>query len=281
MQRNAWRVLSSFCAALLLTACAASSPTEIRSRIAAMPGTGPLVTAHASSAYPATEDLIRNFRNTAFYYEFHFKDGRLVEQPLEKPLERWEGIIRYRLIGDGVRGSDFVKMQMLTEQLSELTGLQFVRTNGRADMIISIATPAGRETISHWLGKSGLSVYKERYDIWRRTPGWLCGATLASDPQRPGVLRQAHIFLAAEHSGTRESCLEEEIAQSLGLSNDSDAAPSIFNDDQRSTRLTEHDKILLQTLYDPRLRAGMHQGQAMPLVTEIVREMLGRVPKKV
>ena len=77
----------------------------------------------------------------------------------------------------------------------------------------------------------------------------------------------------------RESCLEEEIVQSLGLSNDSDATHSIFNDDQRLSRLTEHDKILLRTLYDPRLEAGMTEGEAMPLVAEIVREMLGSVPK--
>ena len=47
----------------------------------------------------------------------------------------------------------------------------------------------------------------------------------------------------------RRACIHEEIAQSLGLTNDSHfARPSIFNDDDEFATLTKFDEILLQIL---------------------------------
>jgi hypothetical protein len=52
----------------------------------------------------------------------------------------------------------------------------------------------------------------------------------------------------------RRSCVHEEVAQGLGLPNDSPAArPSIFNDDEEFALLTRHDELLLRILYDRRL----------------------------
>ena len=66
-------------------------------------------------------------------------------------------------------------------------------------------------------------------------------------------------MIRAEHPDLlRLSCLHEEIAQGLGLSNDSPAArPSIFNDDEEFALLTRHDELLLTMLYDPRMIPGM------------------------
>ena len=72
----------------------------------------------------------------------------------------------------------------------------------------------------------------------------------------------------------RLSCIHEELAQGLGLANDSPAArPSIFNDDDEFALLTRHDELLLKMLYDPRLRAGMSAAQAAPLTRIIAREL--------
>ena len=75
----------------------------------------------------------------------------------------------------------------------------------------------------------------------------------------------------------RKSCLQEEITQSLGLTNDSDRArPSIFNDDQEFAVVTEHDEMLLRLLYDPRLRTGMSAQEAMPIAREILDDLQAR-----
>lgn len=65
----------------------------------------------------------------------------------------------------------------------------------------------------------------------------------------------------------RRACIHEEVAQGLGLGNDSpEVRPSIFNDDDEFALLTVHDAALLQILYDPALQPGMTAQEAEPLV---------------
>src|SRR5690606_4406072 len=73
----------------------------------------------------------------------------------------------------------------------------------------------------------------------------------------------------------RLSCIHEELAQGLGLANDSPTArPSIFNDDEEFGLLTRQDELMLRILYDPRLRPGMTLAEARPIVEVIARELL-------
>ena len=74
----------------------------------------------------------------------------------------------------------------------------------------------------------------------------------------------------------RRSCIHEELAQGLGLANDSPRArPSIFNDDEEFGLLTTHDELLLRMLYDKRLRIGMDATQAAPIARTIATELTG------
>ena len=71
----------------------------------------------------------------------------------------------------------------------------------------------------------------------------------------------------------RLSCIHEEMAQGLGLANDSTARPSIFNDDDEFARLTGMDEKMLLMLYDIRLKPGMDEETAMPIVNELARSL--------
>ena len=74
----------------------------------------------------------------------------------------------------------------------------------------------------------------------------------------------------------RQACIHEEVAQGLGLPNDSlQARPSIFNDDDEFALLTNHDELLLRMLYDPRLTPGMTEAQATPVARILAREYMG------
>jgi len=71
-------------------------------------------------------------------------------------------------------------------------------------------------------------------------------------------------------------CIIEEIVQSLGLFGDTlERFDSLFVE-YRSQRqdFPLNDKILLRTLYDPRLRDGMARAQAMARVEQIIPELL-------
>ena len=62
----------------------------------------------------------------------------------------------------------------------------------------------------------------------------------------------------------------------MGLVNDSPTArPSIFNDDEEFALLTRQDEMMLRMLYDPRLRPGMTEAEARPIVEAIAQEYLG------
>jgi len=75
----------------------------------------------------------------------------------------------------------------------------------------------------------------------------------------------------------RLSCIHEELAQGMGLANDSPRArPSIFNDDEEFGLLTTQDELMLQMLYDPRLTPGMTAAEAAPIARLIAKDLLAK-----
>ena len=100
----------------------------------------------------------------------------------------------------------------------------------------------------------------------------------ATDPEGDGTYSHAIAVIRAEHPDLlRTSCIQEELAQGLGLSNDyALARPSIFNDDEEFGLLTRHDELLLQMLYDRRLRARHGEAEARPIVEQIAAELMGQ-----
>ena len=91
------------------------------------------------------------------------------------------------------------------------------------------------------------------------------------------VYQQAIVVIRAEHPDLlRLSCIHEEIAQGLGLPNDSPRArPSIFNDDEEFALLTRMDEDMLRILYNPALRPGMTEAEARAIVFELAARITG------
>ncbi|MEO5335516.1 MAG: DUF2927 domain-containing protein [Magnetospirillum sp. WYHS-4] len=76
-----------------------------------------------------------------------------------------------------------------------------------------------------------------------------------------------------------DACLLEEFTQALGLPNDSDdLRPSVFSDKDRLRALSRPDRILLRTLYDPRLPAGTPRARALEMARPIVAELDLQMP---
>ena len=95
-----------------------------------------------------------------------------------------------------------------------------------------------------------------------------------------GNISRAVIVVNSERLLIRiNHCLLEEMTQSLGLPNDSNMiSPSIFSDRSRRTDLTRTDLIILKTLYDPRMKAGMAKEKALSLAREIIAELNKSLP---
>ncbi|MCP4538939.1 MAG: DUF2927 domain-containing protein [Chloroflexi bacterium] len=109
--------------------------------------------------------------------------------------------------------------------------------------------------------------------------GSLCAGFFFDGPQnvlKNGVIYRGTVLIGQGDFSIRE-CLLEEMAQLMGLLNDSDiVAESRFRNQTKDKApwLTWHDAIMLRTLYDERLKPGMHQAEAMPIVWNIIEELL-------
>ena len=100
---------------------------------------------------------------------------------------------------------------------------------------------------------------------------------VAEDAGNNGEISQAVAVIRSELPLLlRLSCIHEELAQGLGLSNDSPRArPSIFNDDDEFGRLTAMDALMLAMLYDPALTPGMGADEARPIVSALAAAQFG------
>lgn len=248
--------------------------------------------------------LARNFEKVVFDQEAQKVSVNPAAKKQVYRLTRWDAPIRYRFAGDAVQAADRATVAALTARLSQVgVSLALAEPGETANMIIAVMTPKARD---HWYGSLGGERRKQLrntlVEAWVQTVNVPCagmvgrskrraaadrrrrperrnadaGALAASEAGAAGDFgfNRAMIFIKSELTGAhRESCFQEEIAQSLGLLNDhDDVRPSIFNDRNEFAVVTNHDLDLLRILYDERLKPGMTRDRAMPIVRRIVRE---------
>ncbi|MDF1728883.1 MAG: DUF2927 domain-containing protein [Sulfitobacter sp.] len=228
---------------------------------------------------PYTPDILaRNFEQIAFYNEY---DGNFAGRGGASPLRRWVEPVRMGVIfGAGVppsqRKDDEDTINAFARRLARATGHP-VSTTGSPNFMVVIASEDDRdeglaEAAARVPGITPASLRALR-DMRRDT--YCAVAAYAAGPN-PSVYTAAVAVIRAENPDLlRLSCIHEELAQGLGLANDSPAArPSIFNDDDEFALLTGHDELLLQMLYDPRLQPGMRAAEAAPITRIIARELV-------
>lgn len=88
------------------------------------------------------------------------------------------------------------------------------------------------------------------------------------------VVRALVLVSTREADDHKARCLLEEMTQALGLPSDSDVVqPSIFNAFDRLSALSPADRILVRTLYDPRILPGMPRADALAAARAIIGEM--------
>jgi len=220
----------------------------------------------------SNSQLLRNFLSIALQAEAADDigaDGGIA-------ISKWNSPIRYRLAGAQVR--DRVQVAALSQHLSSLTGLD-IREAGeveRYNMDIRFVPRPYRaaemqELLStQWLGPRVTRLASQ----WRDYESDRCFTLTTRDPQS-GITGTAHIFIKDELPLIwRETCIIEEMTQSMGLLNDDPrASPSIFNDDGVYQALTSHDEYLLRVLYDPRIRSGMRRRNVVPLAERVIAEL--------
>jgi len=227
--------------------------------------------------------LAANFERIALYDEYQLVDGRFVAQQTPSRLRRWESPVRIQAhFGPSVsadqRGADQSVLSTYASRLSRTTGhpIRTVRSGGNFHVLYlnrDEQRSAG-SFIRQLVPGIGPATVREIENMPRST---FCSVYAFSESGGRPVYVTAVAIIREEHPDLlRRSCVHEEIAQGLGLPNDSPSArPSIFNDDEEFALLTPHDELLLRMLYDRRLQIGMEPDQARPIVRALAQQYLG------
>jgi len=229
---------------------------------------------------PFTADVLaRNFEQIAFFNEY---DGGFSGRGGPSPLRRWNAPVRMQVIfGAGVppsqRARDGAAITSYATRLARVTGHPII-TSGTPNFLVIVASEDDRnDTLVDVANRvPGITPASLRAFRDMRRDTYCAVAAYASGPNANVYTAAVAIIRAENPDLLRLSCIHEELAQGLGLANDSPGArPSIFNDDDEFALLTDHDELLLKMLYDPRLSPGMTARDAAPLTRIIARELTG------
>jgi hypothetical protein len=232
---------------------------------------------------PFTDRMLAdNFVRIAMYDEYRRTPAGLVQETTPSVLRRWEQPVRVGLrFGDSVpperRATDSARIASYLARLARLTGHPIRLAEGTPNFLVFIVNEDERRALGPAIRAAlpGLSA-AEVAGITELEPNTYCLVYAVAETSG-GAYTRALAVVRSEHPDLlRLSCLHEEIAQGLGLANDSPLArPSIFNDDEEFALLTPMDEYLLRMLYDPSLRPGMTEAEVRPIVYPLASQLLG------
>ncbi|WP_377507426.1 DUF2927 domain-containing protein [Octadecabacter sp. R77987] len=231
---------------------------------------------------PFTDTMLaRNFVRIALFDEYVADAGGFRAQPTISNLRRWDRPIRMNIaFGDSIpedqRVTDTNSVRGYANRLARLTGLTITQSRDNANfhvLVLNENDRRGYETqLRALVPDIDASTMRAIIDLPRDT---LCLVVAFSEANNASYSRAVALIRGEHPDLMRLACVHEEIAQGLGLANDSpQARPSIFNDDEEFGLLTTHDEMLLKMLYDPRLQNGMTAAEAAPIARVIARELL-------
>ncbi|WP_413229466.1 DUF2927 domain-containing protein [Leisingera sp. McT4-56] len=223
------------------------------------------------------EDLARSFEQLAFYDEYGGSG-------ISGGLGRWAGPVRIAAeFGPSVpadrRRTDRDTVTEYAARLARITGHSIGTVSGRANFHVIFASLDDSAFVAERVRELLPSISARDLSLLAAPPRSFYCLVVAGGPQSdPLSYTRGVALIRAEHPDlVRKSCVHEEVAQGLGLRNDSPRArPSIFNDDDEFALLTSFDEKLLQMLYDPRMKTGMSLEEARPIIRILAREAMGQ-----
>lgn len=243
---------------------------------------GMLRTDPGSEVRVSPERLTENFLRIALYQEFTRGTGGITRSETASPLTRWRDPVRVALrFGASVpadrQATDRARIASYLDRLSRVTGHPIGLSETEPNFWVYVVSEDEREALGPELQSLRFSIEPDVIQaVTRMSPTTYCNVFAISGAESH-VHRNAVAVIRAENPDLlRLSCFHEEIAQGLGLPNDSPRArPSIFNDDEEFALLTDQDELMLRILYSPELRPGMTAAEARPIVLSLARRMVG------
>ncbi|WP_374303740.1 DUF2927 domain-containing protein [Paracoccus sp. (in: a-proteobacteria)] len=227
--------------------------------------------------------LTRNFIAIALRDEYAQGGMQAVDGGVPAPLRRWQDPVRLQIefgtTSDvATRRAYRVEVSQFAARLAEVTGHRVSLTDSGGNFVVMVLSDDERRAIGPRLAQLVPGIPPQDIEVMQALDADNFCTVFAYSRGATPVYSNAVALIRAELPPLlQSSCIHEEVAQGMGLANDSpDARPSIFNDDEEFALLTRHDELLLKILYDPRLRPGMTPAEAEPVVRRIASELLAQ-----
>lgn len=230
---------------------------------------------------PYTADMLaRNFEQIAFYDEYARGGGLSAGAGLPGKLKRWATPVRMSIefgpsVSSSQQANDRAALARYSARLARSTRHPISVSPTGGNFNILIMSQDDNAVVRSRVQALVPGIDPAALRLFTNLPRTIhCLVVAFTESPSSSTYTKAVALIRAEHPELmRRSCIHEELAQGLGLANDSPAArPSIFNDDDEFALLTAHDADLLGMLYDPRLQIGMTLSAARPIITQIARE---------
>jgi hypothetical protein len=227
--------------------------------------------------------LADNFLKIAFYNEYKSGTDGPVAQETKSRLRRWEEPVRVGLrfgasVSPKLQATDRARVASYLARLAALTGHPIGLSDTAPNFWLYVVSEDEREALGPELDSAfGSLSAGDLAGITRMPRSTYCQVYAFSSGRQSYVYSRALAVVRAEHPDLlRLLCFHEELAQGLGLPNDSPRArPSIFNDDEEFALLTRQDELMLKMLYNPAFRPGMTEAEARPIAEALAVELLG------
>jgi hypothetical protein len=247
-------------------------------------GRGLLRTDGGGPDTPYTDtDLMRNFEQIVFYDEYAPGAGYRPSAGRAGGLRKWVEPVRFSVeFGASVPATRRVDDRRMVEdyvaRLARITRHPISMNPANANFHVLVVGEDDRESTLARIREIVPNIGESTLSIFRTMPRSIhCLVVAFSGEGDDHTYRRAIALIRTEHPPLlRQSCVHEELAQGLGLADDSPSArPSIFNDDDEFALLTSHDEELLRLLYSPALTPGMRAEDARPILRRLLEARTG------
>ncbi len=264
------------------TAASAAARAHYAGVQAALLSESLLRTETAPADAPFTDrNLKENFLKIALFEEY--SGGQITQHSHQAPIHllRWGEPVRVALrFGPAVPATqvatDTARVGSYLSRLAKATGHPIALDDRNPNFWVHIATIDERAAMGPTLNAEmpGLTP-GQITSVTQMDDGTYCQVLTQSDDMTSTYARAVAVIPSEHPDLMRMACIDEELAQALGLPNDSNAArPSIFNDDQEFALLTRQDELMLRILYDLALHPGMTEAEARPIVETLATRLM-------
>jgi hypothetical protein len=220
-----------------------------------------LLLAPAAARAASDAEVIRGFNLTVFGAEY---------SPLgfqSNYVRKFNGTVRFYVENLARRDRSAEVRAFILSLNRSIAGLstQIVSSKSQANFVIYIVDR-----------KDYVDVVRDR--VYRRASASTPGKCLVRSVfSRTGISRSDAVIVADEGEALFDRCKVEEILQGLGPLNEHPSLrESMFNDRTRHTQFTAFDRLILNMLYDRRIRNGATLEEVQKILPEVLRSARGR-----